>query len=514
LAIDKEREAAILRYHFVERWGVHTIAAQLCIHHSTVDRVISQAGLPKAERTLKASILDPYLGFIIETLDKFPKLTAERLYGMAQERGYTGGPSHFRARIAQLRPRPQAEAYLRLKTLPAEQAQVDWGHFNYVDIGKAKRPLMAFVMVLSFSRQIFLRFYLNQRMSNFLHGHVAAFESWGGIPKVLLYDNLKSAVLERRGDAIRFHPTLLELSAHYHFEPRPVAVARGNEKGRVERAIRYIRDNFFAGRQWRDVDDLNQQAQVWCWGTSAQRACPEDRSMTVHDVFEKEKPRLLPLPDNPFLTDERIEVSVGKTPYVRFDLNDYSVPHTCVRRVLTVMASVTTVRVLKGCDVIAQHPRSYGKAEQIEDSSHIDALLKSKHQARFHRGQDRLAHAAPSSRDLLEQAAHRSHSQSLMSIVSSLLELLSDYGAAELECAIVEALQQQVPHPNAVRQVLERRREKRDLPPPIAVALPDNTKANNIVVRCASLALYDQINIDESVEDDKPDVPSTAKETT
>ena len=94
---------------------------------------------------------------------------------------------------------------------------------------------MAFVMVLSWSRQIFLRFYLNQRMESFLRGHVGAFEAFGGCSRIVLYDNLKSAVLERRGDAIRFNPTLLSLASHYHFEPRPVAVARGNEKGRVER---------------------------------------------------------------------------------------------------------------------------------------------------------------------------------------------------------------------------------------------------------------------------------------
>ena len=134
-------------------------------------------------------------------------------------------------------PELRKSGYLRLRTLPGEQAQVDWGHFGYAQIGRAKRPLMAFVMVLSWSRQIFLRFYLNQRMASFLRGHVAAFNAWGALPRMLLYDNLKSAVLERRDDAIRFHPTLLALSAHYHFEPRPVAVARGNEKGRVERAI-------------------------------------------------------------------------------------------------------------------------------------------------------------------------------------------------------------------------------------------------------------------------------------
>ncbi len=152
---------------------------------------------------------------------------------MAKQRGYPGGASQFRQRISQLRPRKPAEAYLRLRTLPGEQAQVDWGHFGYMHIGKAKRPLMAFVMVLSWSRQIFLRFYLNQQMENFLHSHLATFNSWQGLPKVLLYDNLKSAVIERQGDAIRCHPVLLSLSAHYRFEPRPIAVARGNEKSHV-----------------------------------------------------------------------------------------------------------------------------------------------------------------------------------------------------------------------------------------------------------------------------------------
>ncbi len=500
MTISKEREAKILRYHFVEHWGPHTIAAQLGVHHSTIDRVLSQAGMPKAERAPRASIIDPYLPFIIETLEQYPKLTATRLYAMAQQRGYPGGASHFRSHIAQLRPRKPSEAYLRLRTLPGEQAQVDWGHFDYVQIGRAKRPLMAFVMVLSWSRQIFLRFYLNQRMESFLRGHVAAFNAWGALPRVLLYDNLKSAVLERREDAIRFHPTLLALSAHYHFEPRPVAVARGNEKGRVERAIRYIRDNFFAGRQWSELDDLNAQANAWCTGTAANRPCPEDRSMTVREAFALEQPHLLVLPDNPFETDERVEVRVGKTPYIRFDLNDYSVPHTQVRRSVTVMASLTRVRVLDGSEVIAEHRRVYGKGEQIEHPAHLEALLSAKRAARHHRGQDRLAHAAPMSRALLQQAAHRG--TPLSSATAQLVQLLDDYGAAELESAIAEALRNEVPHPNSVRQVLERRREQRDRLPPLVLTLPDNDKARNIVVRAASLARYDQLDTDTDTDTD------------
>ncbi|WP_456152307.1 IS21 family transposase [Paraburkholderia xenovorans] len=183
---------------------------------------------------------------------------------MVCERGYRGNHHHFRHLISVRRPRPITEAYLRLRTLPGEQGQVDWAHFDHLQIGRARRPLMAFVMVLSWSRQIYLRFFLDARMDSFLAGHAGAFETWSGLPRVLLYDNLKSAVLERHGDAIRFNPQLVAFAAHHRYEPRPVAVARGNEKGRVERAIRYVRENFFAARKFIDLDDLNAQAALWC----------------------------------------------------------------------------------------------------------------------------------------------------------------------------------------------------------------------------------------------------------
>ena len=138
--------------------------------------------------------------FIIDTLKAYPRLCASRLYEMVKQRGYPGQPDHFRHVVARYRPRKPAEAYLRLKTLPGEQAQVDWGHFGKIRIGLAERVLMAFVMVLSWSRKIFLRFFLDQKTHSFLRGHVAAFAAFKGCPRVALYDNLKSAVLERRGD--------------------------------------------------------------------------------------------------------------------------------------------------------------------------------------------------------------------------------------------------------------------------------------------------------------------------
>jgi transposase len=504
LTISKEQEAQIMRFYHVEKWRVGTIARQLGLHYGTVDRVLSQAGLPKVERPRRPALIDPYLPFVVDTLKQYPRLTASRLYGMVRERGYSGGPDHFRHVISHYRPRPEPEAYHRLKTLPGEQGQVDWGHFGKLKIGDAERPLMAFVMVLSWSRQIFLRFYPEAGMASFLRGHVAAFEAWQGLPRVLLYDNLKSAVLERRGDAIRFHPTLLELSAHYRFEPRPVAVARGNEKGRVERAIRYVRASFFAARQWRDLDDLNAQADAWCQGQAADRPCPEQRSLTVRQAFTEEQAKLITLLPTPYPTQERCEVRIGKTPYARFDRNDYSVPHTHVRTTLTVVATPARVRLLNGSEVVATHGRSYDKGRQIEDPAHIAALTEVKRQARHHRGQDRLAQAAPQSRDLLARAAERG--DNLGSITAALLRLLDSYGAVELEAAIQEALERGVPHPNAVRLSLQRRREQRDQPPPLAIPLPDKAKVRNLVVRPHTLTGYDQLDQQAPAEQATADV--------
>lgn len=492
MTIDKELEAKILRLHHVEKWGVHTIARLLPVHHTAVERVLTQAGLPAPERGQRSSIRDDYNGFILDKLGEHPELTAQRLYVMACERGYQGCSSHFRARVAELRPRKPSEAYLRLKTYEGEQMQCDWGSFGHLQIGRAKRPLMAFVMVLSWSRMIFLRFYLNQRMESFLRGHVAALDYFQGSAKVCLYDNLKSAVLDRRGDAIRFNPTLLELSAHYHYEPRPCAPYRGNQKGRVERSIRFIRSAFFAARSWSDLDDLNAQAERWCLEQAAARPCPEDPSMTVGEAFALEQPTLLALPDNAFPADERVTVSIGKTPYARYDWNDYSVPHTHARRSLTVLASLDTVRILDGTSVIATHARHFGKGEQIENPDHIQKLVDYKRAARHHRAQDRLARSVPQSIELIRRGAERGYRPSQLSV--ELLSLLDSYGAVELEAAINEALVQDVPHPNAVRLALERRREEQNRPPPLTVPLPEKARAGHIVVRTASLAGYDQIN--------------------
>ena len=240
MSISAELEAKILRYYHVEKWRVGTIARQLGVHHGTVQRVLRRAGVPAAQRTARASKADPYVPFILQTLERYPTLTASRLYAMVRERGYRGSPDHFRHIVAMHRPRRPAEAYLGLTSLPGEIGQVDWGHFGHLQMGRARRALMAFVMVLSWSRQVFVKFFLDARMESFLRGHIAAFQAWNGLPRILLYDNLRSVVLGRQGDAVQFNPTLLDFARHYRYEPRPVAPARGNEKGSVSYCTSWV----------------------------------------------------------------------------------------------------------------------------------------------------------------------------------------------------------------------------------------------------------------------------------
>ncbi len=489
--IPKELEGAIIRFHLVEKWPVGTIARHLHVHHGTVERVLRQSGLPVARKICRPSIVDPYRDFITESLKKHPRLQASRLYQMIKQRGYPGGPDHFRHIVACMRPPPPAEAYLRLRTLPGEQAQVDWGHFGKLTIGRGVRPLQAFVMVLSWSRKIFLRFFLDQRMSCFLTGHVEAFSAFGGVPRVCLYDNLRSAVLERRGEAIRFNPTLLDFAAHYRYEPRPVAPYRGNEKGRVERAIRYVRGSFFAARSFEGLDDLNRQAKQWSETVADDRLCPEDRSFTVREAFQQERPRLLDLPGDPFPTEDRVETRVRKTPYVRYDRNDYSVPAKLARRPVVVLASERKVRILDGDEVVAVHERSFDTGAQIEDPAHLAELVGRKREAREARGLDRLHQAAPSSGELMVRLAERG--SNLGSATASLLRLLAHYGPIPLEEAIAEALEHKAPHPSSVRHILERNVAAQGRMPILPLPLPEDPRVRNLIVRPHDLGTYDAL---------------------
>ncbi len=497
--ISNEQVAHIRHLFHAEHWKVGTIAAELHLHPDTV-RIALDTDRFRSHPRLRDRLTDPYLGFLRQTLQQYPRLRATRLFHMIRPRGYTGSITQLRRVVAELRP-PRREAFLRLHTFPGEQAQADWAHFGEVAIGRARRRLSGFVLTLSYSRALWLEFFFDQSLENFLLGHVHAFQDWGGAPRSVETDNLRSVVLERRGDAIHFHPRFLELSAHYPFATRPCRPARGNEKGRVERAIQYARGSFFAARSFTTLTDFNRQALDWRNQVAHQRRWPGDDSRIVAQAFEEEKPHLLPLPAHPFSCELMRTVYADKTLCVRFDLNDYSVPPQVLGRALTLVASPTIVRLLDGSTEIASHLRSYDRHQLVEDPAHRQALLAQKRKALGSTASGRLAASVPESQAFLQAAFERG--ESTAPLTAQLLRLLDDYGAAELAAALPEALEHHTPRLSSVAFILARRHRQRRHRAPLPVNLSRRPDLENLTVSNPSLEAYDELSEDPQDPDDK-----------
>jgi transposase len=503
--ISLELLANIRRLYYAEHWKVGTIADQLKLHPDTVRRALETERFNRwrARAAPRVSLVDPYLPFLRETLTQYPRLRATRLYEMLRGRGYPGSVVQLRRVVRSLRP-PRREAFLRLTTLPGEQAQADWAHFGTLRIGQATRQLSCFVLTLSYSRALWFEFFLDQSLENWLLGHVHAFAAWGGAPRTILYDNLKSVVTARSADAIQFHPRLLELCAHYQFAARPCRPRRGNEKGRVERAIQYLRHAFFAARDFRDVADLNRQAIVWRDDVAYQRPWPGDDARRVCEAFTDEQPRLLSLPPHPFDTDLVQPICSDKTIYVRFDQNDYSIPPACVGRPLTLVASPAMIRLLDGVTEVARHARSYDRHQRIDDPAHLAAVVAQKRHAHGATAAGRLAQHVPRVQEFLEAACLSGESPGRLR--KKLLELLDDYGAAELRAAVDEALARQTPRAASVAFILEQQRRRHAHTPARAVDfthhphLAQLPHLAELAVPTHSLEAYD-----ESTHDDNAD---------
>ena len=230
-----ELYARIRRLFFGEHWKVGTIAKELGIHHDTVRSVLETERMCPRPSPTRPSILDPYKSFILDTLAQHPTLRASRIYDMIRTRGYVGSAVQVRRYVRTVRPARSHEPFIVRQTLPGEEAQVDWGHFGKITVGHAQRALSCFVMVLGHSRAMHACFTLDQTLESFIRGHVASFERFGGVARKVLYDNLKSVVIERQGEHIRFHETILELAGHYHFAPTPCA--HGTALARAHRAL-------------------------------------------------------------------------------------------------------------------------------------------------------------------------------------------------------------------------------------------------------------------------------------
>lgn len=497
--ISPETKAEIRRLFYAEHHTIHSIATALGVHRATVERAVDKESFVTRSAVVRGRGIDPYLPMVKDVFEQIPNVRATRLIQILRDRGFKGGVGQVRYALRDLRQTSSHAAYLRVTVFPGEQAQCDWAHFGTLVVGKAKRKLSCFVMVLSYSRHLYAVFTFDQTLESFLRGHVAAFKAFGGVPRVVLYDNLKACVIERFGRAIRFNPALLELAGHYHFRPEPCNPRRGNEKGRVERAIGYLRTSFFAGRRFKDLADANRQLTDWLANVANVRPWPQDRSRGVEGVFAEERERLLALPEHHAESWYSTSVRSDKTSYVRFDLNDYSIPPELCRKRLTLMASDCEVRLLDGQTEVARHERSYDRGRQIDHNAHIEAVLAQRRAALPSRRRETLVALIPKAGELLEMLVERG--EVLNGHLRRLYDLVEHHGEGAVAAAIAEAVERGTPRSESVAHLLHRREMKRRTPPTLPVRLPDRPAVRELVVKSHALDQYDTLRTQEPPEE-------------
>jgi len=486
--ITPEMRAEMRRLVLVERLPIETVARRFRVHHSTVRR--SLADDAQSEAAPLPSALDPFKGYLVRRVTELPELTALRLFEEIKARGYSRGLAQVRRYIAQVRSPRSRKAYLRIEVEPGEQAQVDWGLFGQFRIGTTQRPLSAFSMVLSWSRALYVDFSLDMRMETFLAMHRRALDYFGGVPKRILYDNLKSVVLHHVGSTVQFNPRFLHFAGHYLFEPVAAPVRYPEAKGRVEASIKYLRSSFFYGRSFSSIDDVRAQAAAWRDATANSRLHAATRERPA-DRLLVERPRLRSLPERQFDSDWTEVCIVSKEARIKLDTNSYSVPPEYVGKTVQLRANEQRVRVLCDGVEIANHTRCWDRRRAIEDPAHIAKLLERKPGAVGIKKRDRIAMLSPACKLYLQEISRRRID--LEGEVKKLLRLVALYGEPEVASAIERALLQHTFGARYIRALCDQARFARGLKEPLDPIVTGNPAADTLDVTPHDLETYDAL---------------------
>jgi len=483
-----ETKAEIRRLVLADGWKIETVARRFGVHHSVVRRATRTE--PAPELTPPPSALEQFKPYIVQRLSELPELTSVRLLLELRDRDFKGGIAQVRRYVAKVRTPRARKAYLRVEVEPCEQAQVDWGSFGMIRVAETQRPLSCFAMVLSYSRALYLDFALDQRMDTFLRMHERAFAFFGGVPRRVLYDNLKSVVLHHVGATVQFNPTFLQYAGHTLFEPVAAPVRYPEAKGRVETAIKYIRQSFFYGRSFSSLEDLRKQAERWRDEVANQRLHATTRERPAERLL-LERPKLRALPVHPFDTDLVLPLVVNKEARVVFDTNSYSVPHGHVGKAALLRADDTSVRVLVDGALVAEHRRCWGRRRAVEDRAHIEAMLERRTGAKGPKRRDRIASLAPECNLYLAEIARRRID--LENEVKRLSRLLERYGPNDFSQGVRKALANQAFGARFVRTYIDQHRFAQGLPEAPEPITTGNRAADELVVEPHDLGGYDEL---------------------
>lgn len=508
--LSPETQTKILSLFFSQKMKVRAIARELGINRKSVERVVSRRSVALGiQSSPRASRLDPFKDRITTLLKEDPETTAMVVMQRIRDEGYDGGYTILREWIKAQRVAisPKKEAFLKLHFAVGQAAQVDWGEFG--DVFGDGVLIHCFVMVLCYSRLIYIEFTRSEKFEEFIRCHENAIRYFEDlVPEECWYDNLPTAVSERKGKLIRFNARFFAYIGHHHVSPIACNQGKGNEKGRVEDGVKYIRMSFWHNRKFRDFDDLCRQAADWRDNTANLREHRTTRRIPRFVFEHEEKERLKKANLEPYETDEVFSEEIRPDFHIIYETNQYSVPWTLVGCVVTVRIDATTFRVYYRDRLITEHTRCYLKHQApFTKPEHEKGLRDMKPQsknAHLHWQIQTLESYGDPLKQYLKCLRH-SH-RSLRSEITTLLALGTVYGEKNLSNAVDALIKRGTIGVEQVELALKRREgAEKEATKPAPMRLQDERLAR--VPPRTDLRQYDQLclqSLERSGESDEP----------
>lgn len=499
------------RLYWSERWPVRKIERHLHMSWRTIRKYLDAPAQGPAQRR-RESKLDPFKNTITEWLEKDPTVTAAVIEQRLRPLGYRGGHSILREHVHTVRPQLKPNrAFLRMEPPAGERFEVDWGHFGALSYSGDTRKLYAFALVDAHSRMLYVEFTHSQSFETFARCHIHAFTALGGVAREIAYDNLATAVAEHDGRLVRFLPRFLGFAREYGFFPHACNPASGWEKGKVERAIGYLRQNFWPLREFTDLHDVNRQVRQWLAEVANQRVHRETRERPL-ERFQPEA--LRPLPIIPYDYRDSTEALVHKDLRIPFDGNRYCVPHRYAGRRLTVKADSSSVTIYNRVEEVVTYPRSWRRGQTFGAERFEKLLAEERPAARRSQAQQRLLDSLDGlcSRVLVEAYLRdmADTDRSLARQITELLELIRQYGPEDVAGAIEKAAAARAFGADYVANILRQQHAPRRPQPPLRLRDP---RLNELITDPVSLLEYDAFILDSGKDrDDSPGAETATTE--
>jgi transposase len=489
LAPDKIQ--TIYQLAHINQWSLRKVARHLELDRATVKKYF-QCPVLVIKKRQRSSKLDPFRPQIQQWLAEDPRLSGVMILTRLRQLGYPGGHSILDQYLAQLRPQRRPPAFVRVEVAPGQQFEADWADCGAIDYGGQPRRLYAFCLLEAHSRLLYLELTHAMTLPTLCRCHLHAFHFFGGLAREILYDNMRTVVAQRQGRLVGFNLSFLDFARQMGFVPKVCQPSSPWQKGKIERAIGYVKTSFLPGRPpFASLADTNRQARQWLEEVANQRLHRETRQKPA-ERFQAQA--LLPLPSADPDYRDTITALVGKDLRLHFDGNRYCVPSPWVGCRLTVKANSSSLSLYDKEQEIVSYPRGWGRGETFGAERFEKELLENRPRALYAAQTNRLIqHLGPQAESYLQALVE--NGLPLERHVAHLLELVRQYEAEPVQLALEKAHRLKAWGAEYIANLLYQQASPRTEQPPVILK---DTRLAQLAPDPVSLLEYDALILNET----------------